>query len=100
MTNSECAAAYRKLADLLENNPEMAQPYEGSEHVNILFFCNSKEQFQATVKAFGRGKKEDGLNTLDFTPDFPLSIKVYGWKRLCCESRAVTKIVPEMVIPF
>ena len=99
MTNLECAVAYRRLADLLETNPEMPQPYHGSQQANLFFFCHSKEHLAAAVRAFGKGKKRDGGDTVDFVPDFPLNIVVMGFKHACCVAISKTRIVPAMVIP-
>ena len=99
VTNLECAVAYRRLADLLEANPEMPQPYQGSENSTLLVFCNSKESLAAAVRAFGAGKKQDGGDTIDFVPDFPLNIVVMGFKHACCAAIQTKRIVPAMVIP-
>lgn len=99
MTNIECAVAYRRLADLLDANPEMAQPFQGSEQSALLFFCHSKERLVATVRAFGAGKKEDGGDTVGFIPDFPLRIMVHGFKNGCCMPIRTRRIVPATVIP-
>jgi hypothetical protein len=93
-TNAEVAAGFRRLAELLETHPDMRQPYEGST-VPLLFMSHSKEQFAATIKAFGKGVKSNGGDTLDFTPtDFPLPVRVYGFKSNICEKRPVTRVVP------
>jgi hypothetical protein len=93
MTNLEVAQGFRQLADLLENNPDMAQPYEGTTS-SLLFMSHKKEQFIATIKAFGKGTKTNGGDTLDFTPEFPLNCRVFGFKSGICEKRPVTRVVP------
>ena len=78
MTNQDYANAYRRLADLLEANPTMAHPYQGSRPSFILMFAYSAEAFRTTIKAFGCGDKEDGGDTLNFVPDFPLVNKSFN----------------------
>jgi hypothetical protein len=101
MTNQEFAAGLRQLAQLLEDNPEMVQPW--LEHIQ--FMCRGKAAFAATVKAFGAGKKsESDANTsfasIDFTPDsFPLPVVVHGFKAAICERVTGTRVVPRQVIP-
>ena len=94
---------FRRLANLIEQNPEMNLPYEGSSDESaMLFMCHNKESFAATVKAFGHGQKADGGDTMDFIPDFPLNIKIFGFKSSICERRPVTRMVeaqPELHIP-
>ena len=93
-TNAEVAAGFRRLAELLEANPDMEQPYDGINS-DILFMSHKKEKFAATIKAFGHGTKANGENTLDFIPaDFPLRVKVFGFKDRICEKRPVTRVVP------
>lgn len=98
MTNTECAAGLRKLAEMLENNPLMAQPYEGTA-TELLFFPDGKERFAATVSAFRRGAKSDDHNSLIFEPEFELRTKVFGFKNKCCESNTTTRWIPQTVIP-
>lgn len=98
MTNTEIAQGIRQLADLLERNPDMAQPYSGTEST-ILFFAHDKRTFAATVTAFGRGAKCHDDDSLIFAPDFPLPVKVIGFKSGCCEARPIMRIVPERVVP-
>ena len=88
----------RQLADLVEENPEMAVPYEGSASP-ILFMCHNKETFAATVKAFGAGEKVDGGETMDFIPEFVLPCTVFGFKRSICKQVTVMRTVPEVRIP-
>jgi hypothetical protein len=95
----DAADALRQLADLLEENPFMALPYEGFGDSRMLFMTHSPKEFQATVRAFGNGQKSDGGDTLDFMPDFPIRITVFGFTSGICPRREVTKTIPAVVIP-
>jgi hypothetical protein len=96
VTNAEYADGLRRLANILEANPMMAQP---SQTTNLFISCFDKETFAATVKAFGQGTKEDGGDTINFVPVFPLPIKVFGHKAWICERRVVKRHVARQVIP-
>ena len=99
LTNAEVAQGFRLLAELLESDPNMEQPYEGTGGP-ILFMSHEKDKFAATVKAFGGGKKGSDADSLTFIPDaFPLRVKVFGFKERICERKIVTRVVPETVIP-
>jgi len=99
LTNYEYAAALRALALLLEQNPDMVQPWEGSENSDLLFMTHDRDEFAATVAAFGTGAKDVNDNCLVFIPEFPLRIKVFGFKSAICEPVTVTRMVPETVVP-
>jgi hypothetical protein len=89
------------LADLLENHPEMKQPYAGADSA-LSFMCHDRASFAATVKAFGKGEKSESVGafeTIDFVPDFPLNVIVHGFKYNICEKRTTKRLVPEQVIP-
>ena len=100
LTHAETAAGLRKLADIMDANPGMVNPFGGSTQT-IYLSCFTAEEFAVTVKAFGRGKKADNIanDSIDFTPDLLLPIKVFGHKRWICEARTVTRAVPRRVIP-
>ncbi len=83
---------------MLEADEQMAQPWEGTGGT-MLLFPDSKESLAATVRAFGKGTKEDGGDTIDFIPDFPLQIKVHAFKNRCCEAVQKKRIVPAVVVP-
>jgi len=90
----------RQLADLIEENPEMAVPYEGvSSSSNLLMFADNKKQFSATIRAFRKGAKSANDTALVFDPEFPLNIRVFAFKDKVCEKRTVTRTVPEVHIP-
>jgi hypothetical protein len=98
LTNSEIAEGYRRLACLLEANPDMAQPYEGTGGA-LLFISHKKAEFAATIRAFGEGEKGSQEDELTFVPKFPLRIKVIGLKYGICERMEVISLIPEKVIP-
>jgi hypothetical protein len=93
MTNLEVAQGFRQLADLLETHANMEQPYQGTIST-ILFMSHSKDRFAATVRAFGKGEKGSDADTLNFVPDFPLPVKVIGFKSGICKKRPVTRVIP------
>ena len=98
LTNAELAQGYRRLAGLLEANPDMAQPYEGTGGA-LLFISHEKAEFAATIRAFGEGEKGSQEDELTFVPEFPLRIKVLGLKYAICERMEVVSHIPEKVIP-
>jgi hypothetical protein len=99
MERNENIAAIRRLADILEEHPNTPIPWNLTPSGCISIMCLSRAEFVASIKAFGNGKKADGGDSLDFTPDFPLKINIHGFKSAICEAR-VTKIeVPEQIIP-
>ena len=99
LTNVEVAQGFRRLAEMLESDPNMEQPYEGTGGV-LLFMSHEKDKFVATVKAFGGGKKGSDEGSLTFVPDaFPLRVKVLGFKERICERKIITRVVPKTVIP-
>src|ERR1700757_2160697 len=97
MTHQQVADGFRRLADIIEANPEMGLPYDGISSA-ILLFCHNKDKFAATVRAFGQGQKDHDSDTLIFNPDFPLRVQVRGFKNNICEQRARTVMVREQVI--
>jgi hypothetical protein len=100
LTNAELAAQLRALADIYEAHPEIAQLYEFTQS-NSFVFCHDKETFAATVKAFGAGKKKNGVaQAVNFVPDAFPKLLITSWKDKVCERVVVgTREIPERVVP-
>ena len=105
LTNAQLAAQFRALADIYEANPDIAQPYSIQYGAPELCFCSGKEQFAATVKAFGPGEKKDektnGMDgTISFVPAAFRGIEIVAYKAKTCERVVVgTREIPEQRIP-
>lgn len=98
MTNLELAQKLRDLAQIYEDNPAAQMPYFVESISSV--FCHNPEEWHATVRAFGAGKKSADDNALLFTPDaFPF-LQIYGYKNTICEAVVVgKKLVPAAIIP-
>ena len=105
ITNSELAAQLRALADIYEAHPDVAQPYSVQYGNPELYFCRDKDQFAATVKAFGPGEKRDEKTnsmsgTISFVPSAFRAIEIVAYKAQVCERVVVgTREIPEQRIP-
>lgn len=106
LTNAQFADLLRSIARVYDERPEIPQPYHmGSDGGTEFVFCNNKEQFAATIRAFGPGRKDQCDDCLLFYPDITrgIGLRIYGHKHNCCERVQIgQKVVPahaEQVIP-
>lgn len=98
MTNQELAQKLRDLAEIYEENPDIRRPYF-AESRNLVF-CHNPEEWHATVRAFGAGRKSADDDALLFTPDVFPFLQIYGYKNTICEAVVVgKKIVPASFKP-
>jgi len=102
LTNKEYAAELRKLAEVYDNNEDVAQIYEGTV-VSTLLFCHDPKTAAATVKAFGSADKVDAGDSIKVTPRkevVNLNLVIHVFKDRCCH-RVVKgkKILPARVMP-
>jgi hypothetical protein len=107
-TRSSYTAGLRALADLLDDNPQVPLPYDGTRSpitIHHLFAQNGgsvREEFLDTVRAFpGRKVKDPGDHYYDVEVQLHgLSIQITTFRDEVCErvvkgSREVTREVPD-----
>ena len=76
MNSHEYAVAIRKQAEYLESKPQFEIPSYVKE-TETFWYMHDKEGFVSAVRAVGAGRKEIGIEYVDFYPtNAPIRIKI------------------------
>jgi hypothetical protein len=100
MEHKDYIAGLRELADFYESHPDVNLPYEGNLCSFGIYGLN-KEQIVATVKAFGKCRKDYEETAVNIYKEFHgIKLNIYTARENVCRRVVVaTNVEPEKTIP-
>lgn len=96
MERQDFIAGLRELADVYERCPWLEVPYQST----MWIFTQDAPTFVQQISAFGSGAKKYNGDSIEFTPNVLLDLKINCKREQICERKVVgTRNVPEKIVP-